>query len=195
MEEELCKFYPNINANIYLDNLLNRTFSKLLSQIEQDLSINLSENQVSAKRKPQETETEIFISKKEKKILNLDIITNLSKLSRRSNLNDPIAFISKDPASGLSIMWKYDTLKCVDATPLIVVTKSEDFPLIFIGSHSKQFVCINGYTGELIWKFLAQDRIESSACLSKCGNYVIFGNLVHFLIKQYNSIYILDELF
>ena len=75
----------------------------------------------------------------------------------------------------MNILWKFDTLKCVDATPLVVSKKSHNFPSILIGSHSKQFICVNGLNGTSIWNFFAQDRIESSACVSKCGNFVIFG--------------------
>ena len=75
-------------------------------------------------------------------------------------------------------VWKYDTNKCIDATPLVVIENSdegEEHIRVYIGSHSKSFFCIDGITGQLIWKFEAKDRIESSATLSKCGQLVIVG--------------------
>jgi acyl-CoA synthetase len=74
----------------------------------------------------------------------------------------------------LELEWKVNTLKCVDATPTLLLTAGENLK-IFIGSHSHQFICVDGESGHLNWTFHAQDRIESSACVSKCGNYVIFG--------------------
>lgn len=69
--------------------------------------------------------------------------------------------------------WRVDTSKCVDATPLVLI--QENTLLVLIGSHSKRFFCINGESGHVIWTYDSQDRIESSACPSKCGRFVIFG--------------------
>jgi len=82
--------------------------------------------------------------------------------------------------SHIEINWTYDTLKCVDATPLLLIDKEKNIQLAFIGSHSYKFVCLNALTGQLCWLFEAQDRIESSACLSSCGNFVMFGSYDHF---------------
>ncbi len=111
-------------------------------------------------------------AKKEKTSIDFESFETISKLFISSNLcEQEVATKIFD----LNVSWKYDTLKCVDATPLIVYKKSYECPLVLIGSHSRQFICVNGVTGSLIWSFAAQDRIESSACISKCGHFVIFG--------------------
>ncbi len=82
--------------------------------------------------------------------------------------------------SNLDIKWTYDTFKCVDATPLLLIDKEKNTEFAFIGSHSCKFVCVHAQTGKLCWLFEAQDRIESSACLSSCGKFVMFGSYDHF---------------
>ncbi len=47
--------------------------------------------------------------------------------------------------------------------------------MVYIGSHSHRFSAISLETGNEIWSKMLGDRIESSACLSKCVKYVIVG--------------------
>lgn len=46
---------------------------------------------------------------------------------------------------------------------------------IFIGSHSHYMYALVAETGALLWKTELGDRIESSACVSECGKYIIVG--------------------
>ncbi|XP_062613897.1 beta-alanine-activating enzyme-like [Saccostrea cucullata] len=70
--------------------------------------------------------------------------------------------------------WSFNTGKCVDASPL-VVKASSGFHEIYIGSHSHNLYALVAETGELLWRTELGDRIESSACISLCGNYVVVG--------------------
>ena len=47
--------------------------------------------------------------------------------------------------------------------------------MVFIGSHSHKFSAVSMATGNAKWEITLGDRIESSACMSRCGNYVIVG--------------------
>ena len=47
--------------------------------------------------------------------------------------------------------------------------------MVYIGSHSHKFCAISMSTGDCVWETTLGDRIESSAALSACGNYVIVG--------------------
>lgn len=49
--------------------------------------------------------------------------------------------------------------------------------ILYIGSHSHLIAAIDIMTGESVWETTLPDRIESSACLSKCGQWVIVGEL------------------
>ncbi|XP_014662072.1 PREDICTED: acyl-CoA synthetase family member 4-like [Priapulus caudatus] len=83
--------------------------------------------------------------------------------------------------------WKYDTGKCVDASPLVAVDGYGNFcpcedclsghsqHVVFLGSHSGRMAAIALSSGEMLWDIHLPDRIESSACLSACGNFVIVG--------------------
>nr|DBA29174.1 TPA: hypothetical protein GDO54_009427 [Pyxicephalus adspersus] len=72
--------------------------------------------------------------------------------------------------------WASDTSKCVDASPLLVLSSSEESAAtVYIGSHSHRMQALDLQTGTLIWERILGDRIESSAALSACGNYIIVG--------------------
>ena len=46
---------------------------------------------------------------------------------------------------------------------------------MYIGSHSHKFAAISMETGVALWESTLGDRIESSACLSACGNFIVVG--------------------
>lgn len=88
-----------------------------------------------------------------------------------------------------------DTGKCVDASPLLIQDDSRDpSETVYIGSHSGRFFAICFRTGKVLWESQLTDRIESSACLSVCGQYVIVGESVTLiscpiLYMQYLCVY------
>ena len=83
------------------------------------------------------------------------------------------------PAFELVQKWKVDTGKCVDASPLLIQDDSGDPPeMVYIGSHSGRFFALCFRTGRVLWEIQLTDRIESSACLSVCGQFVIVGESV-----------------
>ncbi|XP_051822133.1 beta-alanine-activating enzyme isoform X2 [Antechinus flavipes] len=74
------------------------------------------------------------------------------------------------------VRWKSNTGKCVDASPLIaVLLLSQSSATVYIGSHSHRIQAIDLYSGKVKWEQILGDRIESSACLSPCGNFIIVG--------------------
>ncbi|XP_048798966.1 beta-alanine-activating enzyme isoform X4 [Lagopus muta] len=76
----------------------------------------------------------------------------------------------------LRTRWKSNTRKCVDASPLIVISsKDEESASVFVGSHSHTMQAIDLDTGEVKWEKNLGDRVESSACVSKCGNFIVVG--------------------
>ena len=82
--------------------------------------------------------------------------------------------------------WKVDTGKCVDASPLLVQDKSHvPSEVVYIGSHSGWFFAICFRTGRVLWESQLTDRIESSACLSVCGQFVIVGESVNNMTLYY----------
>ena len=82
------------------------------------------------------------------------------------------------PVCNFRIKWKVDTGKCVDASPLVVQWINrlvEQSLIVFVGSHSGLFMAIDFNTGDVLWNIQLGDRIESSACISKCSQYIIVG--------------------
>ena len=47
--------------------------------------------------------------------------------------------------------------------------------VVFIGSHSHQFVALHLSSGHVIWRVQLGGRIEGSACLSKCARFIMVG--------------------
>ncbi|XP_014801065.1 PREDICTED: acyl-CoA synthetase family member 4 [Calidris pugnax] len=76
----------------------------------------------------------------------------------------------------LCIRWKSNTRKCVDASPLVVIPAEEGISAsVYVGSHSHAMQAIDLDLGEIKWEKNLGDRIESSACASKCGNFIVVG--------------------
>uniref|UniRef100_A0ABM5GI35 Beta-alanine-activating enzyme isoform X1 n=2 Tax=Pogona vitticeps TaxID=103695 RepID=A0ABM5GI35_9SAUR len=76
----------------------------------------------------------------------------------------------------LNIRWRSDLGKCVDASPLVVISTADKLSaFVYIGSHSHIIQAIDLYSGKVKWMRTLRDRIESSACISKCGNFIIVG--------------------
>ena len=74
----------------------------------------------------------------------------------------------------LKPLWKYNTGKCVDASPL-VVSNDVHGGTVYIGSHSHRFSAIDLTSGKCRWEIILGDRVESSACLSLCQQYIVVG--------------------
>ncbi|NWU74848.1 ACSF4 enzyme, partial [Onychorhynchus coronatus] len=76
----------------------------------------------------------------------------------------------------LSVRWKSNTRKCVDASPLVIIPSKEEVSAsVYVGSHSHAMQAIDLDLGEIKWEKTLGDRIESSACISKCGNFIVVG--------------------
>jgi len=84
---------------------------------------------------------------------------------------------------GLLCVWRVDTQKCIDASPLIVerflpeagVAAANSEALAYIGSHSGEFLCVDIRTGSMRWTCQLPDRLESSAAISASGKLVFVG--------------------
>ncbi|KAM6261663.1 beta-alanine-activating enzyme isoform 2-T2 [Porphyrio hochstetteri] len=78
----------------------------------------------------------------------------------------------------LRVRWKSNTRKCVDASPLVVIPSKEEVSApvsVYVGSHSHAVQAIDLDLGEIKWEQQLGDRIESSACVSKCGHFIVVG--------------------
>ncbi|XP_045853694.1 beta-alanine-activating enzyme isoform X2 [Meles meles] len=76
----------------------------------------------------------------------------------------------------LHVRWRSDTGKCVDASPLVVIPAVEkSSPAVYVGSHSHRMTALDLRSGKVKWEQILGDRIESSACVSRCGNFIVVG--------------------
>ncbi|XP_045041816.2 beta-alanine-activating enzyme isoform X2 [Desmodus rotundus] len=90
----------------------------------------------------------------------------------------------------LRVRWRSDTDKCVDASPLVVIPAVDNSSAtVYIGSHSHRMMAIDLYSGKVKWEQILGDRIESSACVSKCGNFIVVGcyNGLVYVLKSNNG--------
>ncbi|XP_074279054.1 putative acyl-activating enzyme 19 [Silene latifolia] len=79
----------------------------------------------------------------------------------------------RDIEGSLREIWRVPMDSCVDASPLVVFNKKEI--LVFIGSHSHKFVCVDARNGLVRWEMKLEGRIESSAVVDGDFSQVIFG--------------------
>ena len=70
--------------------------------------------------------------------------------------------------------WVVPTGGCVDSSPLIV--RSRDNDVAYVGSHSGLVLCVELRGGVIKWRTQLRGRVESSPCVSNCGEYIIIGN-------------------
>ncbi|XP_015337615.1 beta-alanine-activating enzyme isoform X1 [Marmota marmota marmota] len=90
----------------------------------------------------------------------------------------------------LHVRWRSDTGKCVDASPLVIIPAvDKSSATVYIGSHSHRMKAVDLYSGKVRWEQTLGDRIESSACVSKCGNFIMVGcyNGLVYVLKSMNG--------
>lgn len=165
LQTQLNEIYPNLNFNKILDILLGKKYKDLLGYLNSEIIHNNEKQNNIEKIKRVKS---AYSSSKD-----APSIEWASKLQKQKS-NSTTNFVrSMENNFKIEMEWKFNTTKCVDATPLIV--KIDNLKkLILIGSHSSEFFCISS-TGEHVWSFKTLDRIESSAIVSKCGRFVVFG--------------------
>uniref|UniRef100_UPI00358DE405 beta-alanine-activating enzyme isoform X2 n=1 Tax=Myxine glutinosa TaxID=7769 RepID=UPI00358DE405 len=73
----------------------------------------------------------------------------------------------------MSEVWHFDTNRCVDASPLILVSRGK--AVLILGSHSHWLFCLDLHTGQQIWRAKLGGRVESSACVTTSGKHVSVG--------------------
>ena len=166
--------FESLNLNKLLDFTLNKTHAQILDYLKVEIESQTNEEfthevnlvkRVKLTHSDEVDESPNFVTSWVSKSQN-----HLRRSHHRS-----VSIENAD--SNVTFRWKFNTGKCVDATPLIFLQNSHlSSALIFIGSHSSKFFCLD-YFGNLKWQFEAKDRIESSAIISKCQRFVIFGNL------------------
>ncbi|XP_075799044.1 beta-alanine-activating enzyme isoform X1 [Microtus pennsylvanicus] len=105
---------------------------------------------------------------------------DLSPPVPEEKLKKPSVSQEGKPAAGAETVlrerWRSDTGKCVDASPLLVMAAADpSSTTVYIGSHSHRVKAVDLYSGKTRWEQLLGDRIESSACVSKCGNFIVVG--------------------
>ncbi|XP_028658083.2 LOW QUALITY PROTEIN: beta-alanine-activating enzyme [Erpetoichthys calabaricus] len=134
--------------------------------------------------------------------LNTTVVINLKDKEggldqAMNNSVSEISWLSKNTSDTGSFMlklrWMLDTGKCVDASPLLLITETENLcQTVYIGSHSHRMQAIDMYSGKIKWERLLGDRIESSAAVTKCGRFIVVGcydRFVYFLAVTTGEIF------
>lgn len=70
--------------------------------------------------------------------------------------------------------WVVPTGGCIDSSPLVVRSRGND--VAYVGSHSGLVLCAELRGGVIKWRTQLRGRVESSPCVSNCGEYIVFGN-------------------
>ncbi|XP_047319729.1 putative acyl-activating enzyme 19 isoform X2 [Impatiens glandulifera] len=81
--------------------------------------------------------------------------------------------ISRQKRVSMKELWSVHLGSCIDASPVVVVKDGE--VLLFIGSHSHYFSCINAKSGTVRWKIELEGRIECTAAILSDFTQVVIG--------------------
>ncbi|XP_044749095.1 beta-alanine-activating enzyme isoform X2 [Coccinella septempunctata] len=73
----------------------------------------------------------------------------------------------------VEVVWKYNLLGCVDATPLLYEKRGRTY--VAVGSFSNFFAILDALTGEIQFCRQFPDSIGSEASVSPCLNFLYFG--------------------
>mmetsp|Transcript_68252 Transcript_68252/g.137274 ORF Transcript_68252/g.137274 Transcript_68252/m.137274 type:complete len:881 (+) Transcript_68252:337-2979(+) len=87
---------------------------------------------------------------------------------------------------GMSIRWRLNMNRCIDASALVVSNQSSTDLVAFIGSHSKEVVSFNVVTGKEVWRRIVVDSaapqvgddaaIEATAAISNDGRVLLVSS-------------------
>jgi hypothetical protein len=172
--KNLIALKDQVNDKI-LDQLLNHSFKSLIDSLtvekneKKSIKLLKSENSQNYYQFNEPKQSVNWISKCNRNLF----------IKNETTVNFPIQ---------INLEWKFNTTKCVDSTCLIVSQGNNDAS-VFIGSHSKIFYCIDANSGQMKWDFKTNDRIESSATLSKCNNFILVTSYdgYFYTIDRYNG--------
>ncbi|KAF2362615.1 Pyrrolo-quinoline quinone repeat [Trinorchestia longiramus] len=71
------------------------------------------------------------------------------------------------------LVWTVNLSKCIDASPVLVLQDNGcSEALLFIGSHSSQFCCLNAFTGCVRWSAMLESRMEASSVVNSSASQV-----------------------
>ena len=71
-----------------------------------------------------------------------------------------------------------NAIVCVAMMTLyVILVFCRESAMVVVGSHSHQVAAIDLMSGKLVWQVCLPDRVESSACLSRCAKYVLVGKI------------------
>lgn len=107
--------------------------------------------------------------------------SDLTNVSKADEIGPPQGSLGKDNSVPIAkflivVRWTSCTGKCVDASPLVIIPATDDLSAtVYIGSHSHAMQAIDLDSGKIKWERILEDRIESSACVSKCGSFIVVG--------------------
>ncbi|XP_045428305.1 beta-alanine-activating enzyme isoform X3 [Pipistrellus kuhlii] len=191
-EETSGKFLPQkSDMPLNLDNGINAFIA--LSRGSQILSMNATRFLTKLKHCPSACSSDLISQTAIKKVKSLNPPALLGK-SKDTTCVEKVCedgtSVKRAETMELRVRWRADTGKCVDASPLIVVPAvDESSATVFIGSHSHRMMAVDLYSGKVKWEQLLGDRIESSACVSKCGNFIVVGcyNGLVYVLKSKNG--------
>ncbi|KAL7616053.1 hypothetical protein Lser_V15G03171 [Lactuca serriola] len=86
-------------------------------------------------------------------------------------------------------VWRVNMESCVDASPLVVVREEGAF--LYIGSHSRKFICVKASNGVIQWEIELEGRVECSATILGDFSQVVVGcykGNIYFLNSMNGSI-------
>ena len=175
--EQIKDVYASIDTNYLFDLILHKTLGDLIEYVNnhrrQDKSIEYFSSMLPTITAIESSFNPIWSIQRSSKIFLHN--NNHHLMIQYSSFPKELTFSTKR----LILNWKRSMMKCIDASPLIILL-DEYRQYVIIGSHAG---LINAYQiddGQLIWSFQTNDRVEASGTISRNGKFVLIGRYFKF---------------
>ncbi|NWT08974.1 ACSF4 enzyme, partial [Vireo altiloquus] len=157
------------------NHIFRMNFTESSMQPKNTVQVGLQQSSFLHSKTPSVMKTHVQRSELDNRILTVE---NKANKNDCSSIQQSHAECSHLPGAELALCmrWKSNTRRCVDASPLVIIPATgEVSACVYVGSHSHAMKAIDLDLGEIKWEKTLGDRIESSACVSKCGNFIVVG--------------------
>ncbi|CAF2035826.1 unnamed protein product [Rotaria magnacalcarata] len=182
--EQIKPFYSSIDPNYLFDLILHKTFGDLIdyvNNLQQGRHHDQQEQQQQQQQKTIEYATSnlsatTVINSNSNHIWSIQRCSKIFLHNKDHLMYEYFSFPQESTSSTkqLTLHWKYSMNKCIDASPLVILV-DDVRQYVIIGSHAGLINCYQIDSGQFVWSFQTNDRIEATGTISRNGQFFLVG--------------------